>query len=56
MASGVVEARYAKELLATKWMPELAVNFSVPGLGGANAGPIYFGLILTLGVVVPALR
>jgi len=57
LASGIVEARYAKELIAVKWAPEVALNLSIPGLlGGANAGPIYFGLILTLGVVVPALR
>ena len=54
MSSGIVEARYAKELLSFQYLPE----FRLPqvNLDPANAGPLYFALVLTLGVVVPALR
>ena len=54
MASGVVEARYAKELLAFRFLPE--IRLPRPSLDPQNAGPLYFALVLTLGVVVPALR
>jgi hypothetical protein len=53
MSSGIVEARYAKELLAT-FLPEpprLRIAWDPQ-----NAGPLYFAVVLSLGVVVPALR
>jgi hypothetical protein len=54
MTSGIVEARYAKDLLATACFPE--ITLPQVSLDPANAGPLYFALVLTLGVVVPALR
>jgi hypothetical protein len=54
LSSGLVELRYAKDLLVARFMPEI----KPPEIrwDPANAGPAYFALVLTLGVVVPAMR